>query len=98
MSIIAFIVIGFVIGLIARAIVPGSQSMGLLATTGLGIAGSFIGGLVASVMYPRNDWTQLYPHNLLFSVLGAVLLLVAIIGVNRRARVKGDGFESHSPL
>jgi len=49
MGILAWIVFGFVVGLIARAVVPGRQGMGLIMTTVLGIAGSLIGGLVASI-------------------------------------------------
>jgi uncharacterized membrane protein YeaQ/YmgE (transglycosylase-associated protein family) len=48
MGILMFIVFGFVIGLLARAILPGSQKMGFLMTAGLGIAGSFIGGFIAA--------------------------------------------------
>ena len=49
MGIITMIVIGLVAGLIARAIVPGRQSMGALATMLLGIVGSFVGGLLGSL-------------------------------------------------
>ena len=42
MSIIITIVVGFIVGLIARAIMPGNQSMGLIMTTILGIVGSLV--------------------------------------------------------
>jgi uncharacterized membrane protein YeaQ/YmgE (transglycosylase-associated protein family) len=51
MGLIAFILFGLVIGLVARAVMPGRQSMGLLATSLLGMAGAFVGGLVGSVIY-----------------------------------------------
>lgn len=47
MSILSWIIIGFVVGLIARAIVPGRQSIGFWKTTGLGVAGALIGGLIS---------------------------------------------------
>ena len=50
MGIIAWIVFGFIIGLLARALVPGKQSMGFIMTTVLGIAG-FIAG---AVFRPRH--------------------------------------------
>ena len=53
MGIIAFIIIGLIAGLIARAILPGRQSMGLLATTLLGMVGSLVGGLVGSLFVRR---------------------------------------------
>ena len=37
------VIVGFVVGLIARAIMPGVQHMGFIATTLLGIGGSFVG-------------------------------------------------------
>lgn len=75
MSIIVFLIIGLVAGLIARAVVPGSQSMGLLATTLLGIVGSFVGGLISSAIYSRGNWLDVHPTGVLFSILGAVLVL-----------------------
>ena len=50
MGIIMFLVLGLVAGLLARAIMPGRQSMGLLATTVVGMVGSFIGGFVSSLI------------------------------------------------
>ena len=87
MSIIAFLVIGLLAGLIARALLPGNQSMGLLATTLIGIAGSFVGGLVASLFYTGGRRWELHPTGIIFSVIGAmvVLLLVGLAGRSRRA-------------
>ena len=42
MGILATIVVGFIVGLIARAIMPGDQKLGLIMTTLLGIAGSLL--------------------------------------------------------
>ena len=86
MSIIAFLVIGLLAGLIARALMPGNQSMGLLATTLLGIAGSFVGGFVATLFNTNGHAWDLHPTGLIFSVLGAmlVLLLVGMAGRTRR--------------
>ena len=47
LAILGWIVFGFVIGLIARAIYPGRQALGFVTTTLLGVAGSFIGGFLA---------------------------------------------------
>ena len=53
MQLIWFIVVGFLAGLIARAIMPGKQSMGLGMTTLLGIVGSFVGGFFSSLFSHR---------------------------------------------
>jgi uncharacterized membrane protein YeaQ/YmgE (transglycosylase-associated protein family) len=75
MGIILFLVFGLVIGLIARAVLPGRQSMGFLATTLLGIAGSFVGGFLVSLV-TRNRITDLNTAGVVGSILGAILLLV----------------------
>lgn len=75
MGIIAWIVFGFVIGLIARALVPGRQGMGFLMTTLLGIAGSIVGGLVASALFGGPS-TGFHTSGIIGSLIGAILLLV----------------------
>lgn len=86
MGIIAWIVFGFVVGLIARAVVPGKQGMGLIMTTLLGIAGSLVGGLVASAI-TGGDATGMHGAGFIGSLIGAVLLLVVagmVMGPRRR--------------
>ncbi len=74
MSIIWFLVVGLLAGLIARALMPGKQAMGLLATLVLGIVGSFVGGFIGS-LFTRGDWLELRPSGLIMSVVGAILVL-----------------------
>lgn len=45
-GIIAFLIMGLIAGLIARAIVPGKDPMGLLGTLILGVIGAFLGGFI----------------------------------------------------
>ena len=86
MGIIAWIVFGFVVGLIARAVVPGKQSMGLVMTTLLGVAGSLIGGLVATAL-SGGAMGEMQGAGFLGSLVGAILLLViAGMAMTRRAR------------
>jgi uncharacterized membrane protein YeaQ/YmgE (transglycosylase-associated protein family) len=75
MGIVAWIVFGFVIGLIARAVVPGRQKMGLVMTTVLGVAGSLIGGIVASAL-GGGEVGALHGAGFLGSLAGAVVLLL----------------------
>ncbi|AKF79911.1 GlsB/YeaQ/YmgE family stress response membrane protein [Myxococcus fulvus] len=86
MGIIAFLVIGLLAGLLARALMPGNQSMGLVATTLLGIVGSFVGGFVGSLFRSDGRVFDLHPSGLLFSVLGALLVLF-LVGLAGRRRV-----------
>ena len=84
MGIIAFIVVGIIAGLIARALMPGNQSMGLVATAILGIVGSFVGGLIASLFSSDGHVWDLHPTGLIFSVIGAMLVLLVVGMANGR--------------
>lgn len=74
MSLCTWIIFGFFAGLIARAIYPNKQSMGFIATTALGIAGSFMGGLLASII-AGGSWRSMNASGFIGSVLGAIVLL-----------------------
>ena len=78
MSLPVFLVFGFVVGLLARALMPGTQKMGIIRTTLLGIAGSFTGGLLGNLVYGRGAWNQLHATGLVGSVIGALVLMVAV--------------------
>jgi uncharacterized membrane protein YeaQ/YmgE (transglycosylase-associated protein family) len=73
MTILWTIIIGFVIGLIARALMPGRDPAGFIITTVLGIAGALLGSLIGRVLgfYGEGE-----PAGLILSVVGAILLLV----------------------
>ncbi len=72
MGILATIVVGFIVGLIARAIMPGDQKLGLIMTTLLGIAGSLLasyGGAAVGLYAPGT------PAGWIASVVGAIPVL-----------------------
>ena len=85
MGIITWIVFGFIIGLLARALVPGKQGMGFIMTTLLGVAGSLIGGLVATAL-TGGSMQEMHGAGFLGSLIGAVLLLVLAGAVMRPRR------------
>lgn len=82
MSIIGTIIVGFIVGLIARAIKPGDDRMGIIMTTLLGIAGAFVARYVGQAMgwYGPNDTA-----GWIASIIGAIVLLV-IYGLIRGPR------------
>ena len=84
MALIFFIMFGFVVGLLARAIMPGSQRMGLLLTTGLGIAGSFIGGFLVSLVTDHRV-TDFHTAGIIGSIIGALVLLFVVGRFGRNA-------------
>ena len=75
---------GLVVGLIARVLAPGAQSMGLLATTCLGLAGSVTGGVLGNV-FMGVPVLGFHGAGLIGSVLGALFVLV-LVGLTRRGR------------
>jgi uncharacterized membrane protein YeaQ/YmgE (transglycosylase-associated protein family) len=83
-SILGTIVVGFIVGLIARAIKPGDDKLGLIMTTLIGIAGALVARYVGAAMglYQPEE-----PAGWIASVIGAVVLLVIyglIKGSSRR--------------
>lgn len=81
-----WIVMGFLVGLLARALMPGTQRMGFIATTLLGIAGSGVGGVLAALL--RGGDIHIYkPTGLLTfvgAVIGAMVLLFIGAAVSKR--------------
>lgn len=72
MGIIATLVIGFIVGLVARMLMPGRDPGGFIITILLGIAGAFVANYLGSAMgFYRPD----QPVGFIASVVGAVLLL-----------------------
>ncbi len=78
MGILAWIVLGLIAGALAKAIYPGHQGGGFLATTGLGILGAVVGGYLGSVLLGTSggaSYGALTIPSIAFAVLGAVVLL-----------------------
>jgi len=77
-GIISSIIVGFIAGLIARALLPGSDSMGFWGTTAVGIVGSLVGGLIGSLINKPAPGTKFHPAGFFMSVVGAMALLFGI--------------------
>ena len=85
-GIILAIVIGLVAGLIARAVIPGKQDLGIIATIVLGIIGSVVGNLIVGLI--RNGTVEFDLGGWWASILGAIVVLgiyVAVAGRGRRS-------------
>jgi uncharacterized membrane protein YeaQ/YmgE (transglycosylase-associated protein family) len=75
LHIIWSIIVGFIIGLVARAIMPGVQGMGLIMTTILGIAGSIVGGLIGRLFSRPEPGAPFHAAGFIMSIIGALILL-----------------------
>ena len=84
-GIIYSIIVGFLAGLLARAIMPGDQKAGFIITVLLGIVGSWVANFLGSALgwYAPGSATGLFG-----SVIGAVIIL-AVFGFIRKSTTKG---------
>jgi uncharacterized membrane protein YeaQ/YmgE (transglycosylase-associated protein family) len=82
-TITGLIVIGVVAGVIARALVPGAQSMSISTKILLGIAGSFVGGLLCHVLlhHPRGF---VQASSWIGSIVGSVIVLLVYLQIQQR--------------
>jgi uncharacterized membrane protein YeaQ/YmgE (transglycosylase-associated protein family) len=81
---LSMFIIGLIVGFLARLIVPGHDPMGILGTALLGIVGSFVGGMLASLLFAHT--LQLRSSGWIGSIIGAVIaLLVYRASYRRRA-------------
>lgn len=73
-----YLIVGFFAGLIARALLPGADHMGLLMTTLLGVVGSIIGGFVGHLFSKPSPDSKFHPAGFLMSIVGAIVVLLIL--------------------
>jgi uncharacterized membrane protein YeaQ/YmgE (transglycosylase-associated protein family) len=69
------VIVGFVVGLIARAVMPGAQSMGFFMTSVIGIVGSFVGGFIGSLISKPAEGSRFHAAGFFLSIVGAIVVL-----------------------
>jgi uncharacterized membrane protein YeaQ/YmgE (transglycosylase-associated protein family) len=86
MGIIAFIILGLLAGLIAKAILPGDDPGGVFVTAIIGIAGAILGGFLAQVLFDADPVDEFFDiSSWLTAIVGALILLVVYrLVVSRR--------------
>jgi uncharacterized membrane protein YeaQ/YmgE (transglycosylase-associated protein family) len=78
MSIIAWIVLGLVAGLIANVLIPGRRQQGLILTCIIGIVGALLGGWVATKLFHIHTVHGFFNVSTwLTAIVGAAVLLLA---------------------
>ena len=89
MSIIGFLLLGLIAGAIARALMPGRESGGIIVTLIIGVVGALLGGVIASWIFKDNDPLENFFDLSTWAVaIGGSILLLAIWGFlqgNRRS-------------
>lgn len=86
MNIIWMILLGLIVGVIAKMIVPGTGHIGWISTALLGIAGGWVGGTLGSVVFAPHEleFTPPIKHSFLGALVGAVILLWIYRSMARR--------------
>lgn len=82
-NIIVLIVIGLIAGFIARAVIPGKQSLSIIATIVLGIIGSLVGNLLGSLIFEPHKF-ELGTSGWIGSIIGAIVVLGIYVAVTGR--------------
>jgi uncharacterized membrane protein YeaQ/YmgE (transglycosylase-associated protein family) len=78
-SLIGMLIAGLIVGVIARLVLPGREAfppgaLGWLLTAVLGIAGAFVGGMIARTLWADSN----YAAGWIMSIIGAVVLLLIV--------------------
>jgi uncharacterized membrane protein YeaQ/YmgE (transglycosylase-associated protein family) len=77
--IIWLLIVGLIVGAIARLLLPGRDPIGIFGTIVLGIVGSFVGGFLQNlVQYHTVSIHSFHPVGLIGSVIGAWVLLLLL--------------------
>jgi uncharacterized membrane protein YeaQ/YmgE (transglycosylase-associated protein family) len=88
MHYIWMVIVGFVVGLIARALLPGDQKLGLIMTAVLGIVGSLVAGFLGQA----GGWYQAGEGaGFIGSVVGAIVVLFVYAKLTNKPSIPGDG-------
>lgn len=74
LGIIGTIIVGFIVGVLARWIYPGAIAMGFWLTVALGVGGSLVGGFISSLIWKTPDG-KFHPAGWFLSLIGALALL-----------------------
>jgi uncharacterized membrane protein YeaQ/YmgE (transglycosylase-associated protein family) len=77
LGIIAFIILGLLAGLIAKALLPGPDPGGLIVTTIIGVLGALLGGFLAGALFNADPMDEFFDiSSWLTAIVGAIILLV----------------------
>ncbi|HZC98956.1 MAG TPA: GlsB/YeaQ/YmgE family stress response membrane protein [Actinomycetes bacterium] len=81
-SVIALLLMGLIVGAVAKFLVPGRDPGGLVVTAIIGVAGALLGGFLASAVLDRSGAIGFNLYTFVVGVVGAVILLLLYHGLN----------------
>jgi uncharacterized membrane protein YeaQ/YmgE (transglycosylase-associated protein family) len=86
-NIIAWIVLGFLAGVIAKAIMPGAERVGIILTTVLGIAGALLGGFLATALGLGNPIDEFFDLSTWAAAVAGALIILFLWNAIRERRL-----------
>jgi uncharacterized membrane protein YeaQ/YmgE (transglycosylase-associated protein family) len=96
MSIIAWIVLGLIAGLIANMLIPGRRQQGLILTCVLGIVGALLGGWIATKLFHIHSVQGFFNLSTwLTAIAGAAVLLLAYHLISGQSSSRRSGWFAH---
>ena len=75
LSVLIWIIFGFIVGAIAKAIHPGSDPLGCISTIAIGVFGSIVGGIINWLISAGSESYE--PSGFIMSILGGVVCCIA---------------------
>jgi len=93
-SILALLVMGLIVGALAKMLVPGRDPGGLVVTAIIGVAGAVLGGFLASEVLNRSGTLGFNLYTFVVGLVGAVILLLVYHAVNGGFRGRGRYYRS----
>jgi uncharacterized membrane protein YeaQ/YmgE (transglycosylase-associated protein family) len=78
MGIIAFLILGLLAGIIAKALIPGDDPGGIIVTMLIGVAGALVGGFLASALFDAHPLDEFFDISTwITAIVGSIVLLLA---------------------
>ncbi len=77
MGIIAFIILGLLAGIIAKAILPGDDPGGFIVTAVIGVVGALLGGFIAGAIFDADPLDEFFDISTwITAIIGSIILLL----------------------
>ncbi|WP_413248272.1 GlsB/YeaQ/YmgE family stress response membrane protein [Sinomonas flava] len=86
MSFIGFLILGLIAGAIAKAILPGKQGGGWLATLLLGVVGALLGGWIGGMIFKQDLMNSFWSLSAWITAIVGALVVLLIWGLVTRRR------------
>lgn len=88
-NVIALLLMGLIVGVVAKVLVPGRDPGGVVVTAIIGVAGALLGGFLATEVLNRSGTIGFNLYTFVVGVVGAVILLLLYHGLNGNLRRRG---------